>query len=164
MIKEALFAELKHEAASTKKLLALVPDERLDWKPHEKSMALGRIATHIAEIPSYLTWILSAPEMDFASRKYQPHVSISREELLQIFEEKLQVGSDALEKSSDEEMIKPWTLRRGEHIIFTLQKTAAIRSLVMNHLVHHRGQLSVYLRLLDIPIPGMYGPSADFPM
>ena len=161
MLNKGFLSELQHEATSTKKILERVPEDKLDWKPHEKSMTLGRLATHIAELTRFITIILTSDELDFATGKYKPTIAKSSEELLQIFREKLDGAIEALKNASDEKMRENWSLRNGEQIFFTLPRMAAIRGLAMNHIIHHRGQLSVYLRLLDVPVPGMYGPTAD---
>ena len=161
MIKQAMINEIKHEAAQTKKLLERVPFDKFDWSPHEKSMKLGRLAIHIAEIPRWSSRILAATEFDFTKAGYKAAEVHSTEELVQLSENNIQTALDDFNTTKDEDLLASWTFRRGEHVIFTLPRAAAIRTLAMNHLLHHRGQLSVYLRLLDIPIPGMYGPSAD---
>ena len=161
MIKQAIMNEIKHEGASTKKLLERVPFDKFDWKPHERSMLLGKLAVHIAEIPRWSSRILSATEFDFTKANYTPAEVHSTEELVKLSESNIQNALNDFNAAKDEDLMAPWTFRRGEHVIFTLPRVAAIRTLAMNHLLHHRGQLSVYLRLLNIPIPGMYGPSAD---
>jgi uncharacterized damage-inducible protein DinB len=164
MIKQAMINEIKHEAAQTKKLLERVPFDKFDWSPHEKSMKLGRLAIHIAEIPRWSSRILAATEFDFTKAGYKAAEVHSTEELVQLSENNIQTALDDFNTTKDEDLLASWTFRRGEHVIFTLPRAAAIRTLAMNHLLHHRGQLSVYLRLLNIPIPGMYGPSADEPL
>ena len=153
--------ELKHEGAQTKKLLERVPFDKFDWSPHEKSMKLGKLAVHIAEIPRWSSRILAAAEFDFTKAEYKAAEVHSIEELVQLSENNIHTALDDFNVAKDEDLLASWTFRRGEHVIFTLPRAAAIRTLAMNHLLHHRGQLSVYLRLLNIPIPGMYGPSAD---
>lgn len=157
----ALLAELKHEAGSTKKMLEAVPFEKFDFKPHEKSMTLGRLATHVAEIPHWATDMINAPEFDFAAKPFVSYTAVSKDELMKIFEDKFQEAVSAFENCDDELLNSNWTMRRGDHIIFTMPRKVAIRSWAYNHLYHHRGQLSVYLRLLNVPVPGMYGPTAD---
>ncbi len=160
-LNEQLIAEIKVEAATTRKLLERVPVEKNSWKPHEKSMALGNLAAHVAELPGWVTGTLTTAEMDFAKREYKPFIAEKNEDLVNFFDNKVNEAIAALENASQEEWGKTWTLRSGDHIIFTMPKPAVIRSFALSHMYHHRGQLSVYLRLLDIPIPGMYGPSAD---
>lgn len=161
MLSQAIIAELKQEGASTKKLLEKVPEGKFDWKPHEKSMTLGRLASHVAELPAFLNSVLTIDDFDFAKGHYMPYTTNNPTELMQVFQEKLDEVVQTLQNISDEQMQATFTLRSGDHVIASLPRIAAIRSMGMNHLIHHRGQLSVYLRLLDIPIPGMYGPSAD---
>lgn len=158
-IKTALINELKHEAQNTRKLLERVPEEHFTYKPHEKSTTLQRLATHIAEIPVWTVRALTTEEFDAAS--LSPYMAVDSAELLRIHEETVKAAEAALSSASDEEFMKTWTLRRGAHTIFTLPKAAIIRNMSSNHLYHHRGQLTVYLRLLHVPVPGIYGPSAD---
>ena len=124
-------------------------------------MLLGKLAVHIAEIPRWSSRILSATEFDFTKANYKQAEVHSTEELVQLSETNIQNAIKDFDAAKEEDLMTPWTFKRVEHIIFTLPRAAAIRTLAMNHLLHHRGQLSVYLRLLNIPIPGMYGPSAD---
>lgn len=160
-LNQAFISELKSEGASTRKMLERVPEGNLGWKPHEKSMTIGRLATHIAELPSWVAVTLNTDELDFSKREYKPHTAANREELLAIHDKNIADAIASLEKSTDEELMKNWTLRNGETVYFTLPKIAAMRGFAFNHLYHHRGQLSVFLRLNDIHVPGMYGPSAD---
>lgn len=160
-IKDAFIAELKHESALTKKILERVPFDRKDWKPHEKSMTISRLATHIAQTPHWIPDILNIPDYDFASRPRLSNTASSQEELMDLFHKYRGNAITGLEKASDELMNQTWTIRTGDKILNQLVNKVAIRGWAFNHLIHHRGQLSVYLRLLDIPVPGMYGPSAD---
>lgn len=157
----ALIAELKHEAGSTRKILERVPLDNHSWKPHEKSMELKRIAVHIAEIPVWINRILSADSFDFAAAKYDPTPVSNSQELVELLDKRINDASAALEAASDEDLKQNWAMRAGDHVVREMPKVVAIRNLALNHIVHHRGQLSVYLRLLDVPVPGMYGPSAD---
>ncbi|HEX2532635.1 MAG TPA: DinB family protein [Chitinophagaceae bacterium] len=161
MMNKALLAELRQEAASTRKMLERVPFDQSDWKPHPKSMSLGKLACHVADLANWLPLTLRTTELNFAGSDYVQLKASSREELLSAYDGFLQEARTALEKATDEDLMQPWTLRSGEHILFTLPKAVVIRSMVFNHFIHHRGQLSVYLRLLQVPVPGMYGPSAD---
>ena len=160
-IAEKLLAELKQEAVTTRKILKIVPLEKGDWKPHVKNFSLLQLATHVAELPNYLHMTISQDELDFAKSNYKPSIPVSSKELLSIFEKNLKNAEEALMNCSDEEMSKNWTMRSGDTIFFSSPKVSVIRSLCLNHLVHHRAQLGLYLRLLDVPIPGSYGPSAD---
>jgi uncharacterized damage-inducible protein DinB len=160
-LNKPLLGELQHEAASTKKILEKVPEDRLSWRPHEKSMTLGRLSGHISELFGWISSIITSDELDFAKRSYKPFIPESSEQLLQHFQTTLDTARKDLEAASDEDLLKHWKLRAGEHLIFDLPRIAALRSSAMNHIIHHRGQLSVYLRILDVSVPGMYGPSAD---
>jgi uncharacterized damage-inducible protein DinB len=160
-IKDALIAELKYESSLTKKMLERVPLDKKDWTPHEKSMTLGRLATHVAEIPHWISRIITIDDFDFLVQGFSSYAASSQEELLTIFNDKLSKAIIDLGSMDDESFDKTWTVRRGGTVIYQLKKKVAIRSWGLNHLVHHRGQLSVYLRLLNVPVPGMYGPSAD---
>ena len=153
--------ELKYESTKTQKMLERVPLDKGSWKPHEKSMTLERLARHVAEMSEWATITVTEDELDFA-KPITPNPEMkTTEELIRFFKLKNEAAIVALEKTSDEELQKPWTLRRGEFIIFTQPKGKVLRDMVMNHIIHHRGQLSVYLRLLDVSVPGAYGPSAD---
>jgi uncharacterized damage-inducible protein DinB len=164
MISESLIAELKQEAIATRKMLELVPLEKSDWKPHEKSMSIGRLTSHVAELPTWISYTADQDELDFKKIDYKPFVPESNSDLLSFFDKNVKNAVKSLENCSDEDMKKNWTLRAGEQIFFTLPKVGVIRSMNMNHMIHHRGQLSVFLRLLNIPLPGVYGPTADNPM
>lgn len=142
-------------------MLEKVPADKLDWTPHSKSMSLGKLAAHVANIPNWMTVALTTDEFDFTKDPYKETGASTNEALLSIFDTKSAEALQHLQEASDENLRGNWTFRSGDHVIFSLPRIAAIRTLAMNHLVHHRGQLSVYLRLLDVPIPGMYGPSAD---
>lgn len=157
----ALIAELKHESGLTRKILEKVPMDQRDWRPHEKSMTLGRLATHIAEVHSWISLILSADDFDFLAHPFSPHVAATSEELLGILSKSVDGAEKDLAAASETDFDKIWTVRRGEQVFFNLPKKVAIRGWGLSHLYHHRGQLTVYLRLLDVPVPGMYGPSAD---
>ncbi len=163
MFKQAFENELKFEGASTRKLLERVPFEDPKWHPHEKSRNIDQLAKHVANIYNWIPVIISKDEVDFS--KGSPFAALpelkSNEDLVSFYDQALSNATNALENTSDEELAKTFVMRNGEHVVMSFPKAAAIRNLSFNHLVHHRGQLGVYLRLLDIPIPGMYGPSAD---
>jgi uncharacterized damage-inducible protein DinB len=146
--------------ATTRKLLERVPEDRLSWKPHDKSYSLGQLAQHVANIPYWGQLTLEQPGLDLLA--YPPLAELgSRAAILQLFEEKSGATRKALLGKSDAELMAPWSLKRGADTMFTMPKATVWRTFVMNHLVHHRGQLSVYLRQQDVPLPSMYGPSAD---
>ena len=156
-----LIAELKMEAANTRKILERVPVDKNDWKPHEKSMKLGNLANHIAELPTWIPMIMTTDELDLATMDYKPVIPTTSAELTDKLDANINKAVAALESAADTDFEKMWTLRRGDKVMFTMPKKAVLRSFSFSHQVHHRGQLSVYLRLLDVPVPGMYGPSAD---
>jgi uncharacterized damage-inducible protein DinB len=158
--KESLIAEMKHESSMTKKILEKVPMDKKDWKPHEKSMSLGRLATHVAEITHWVSDIVNRDEFDF-TKDYKPNNATTTDELLQVYQQKLDAAIDDLSKVNEDDLKKQWVVKRGDQVIYDLPKAVALRGWAYNHLYHHRGQLSVYLRLLEVPVPGMYGPSAD---
>lgn len=163
-IGEPLAAELKQEAATTRRLLERVPEDKLDWKPHEKSMALGRLAGHVAELTGLLRAVLGADELDFASGEYKPLNTTSVAEILEKFDKNIANGIEGLNGLEDARAFEKWRLRNGDQVIFEGPRVVIVRGLVLNHVIHHRGQLSVYLRLLDVPLPSIYGPTADAPM
>ena len=158
---EMFLAEMKAEAVSTRKLLALVPFEKGDYKPHEKSMSMLKLATHVAEITGWWKETLSFDELDFAKGGGTPNVYNSTEDILAKHDDLVAKAEVILSEIKEEEFDKNWTMRNGDYIILTAPKREVARTWCLNHLYHHRAQLSVYLRLLDIPIPGMYGPTAD---
>lgn len=153
--------DLERELATTRRMLERVPDEHFAWKPHEKSMSLGTLAAHLANLLWWQTATLEQDEFDMAAPQPPRTVPESREALLREFDEKAAVLREALAQTDEAALARPWTLRRGDHIIFTQPKAAILRSFGISHMVHHRGQLSVYLRLLDVPVPPSYGPTAD---
>jgi uncharacterized damage-inducible protein DinB len=152
--------ELEREAVTTRKMLALVPEEKFDWKPHPKSMVMMNLATHIAELPTWVSMVLNTDELDFAANEYKPTIVKDNAELMELFEKSLEDGLAPLDDSKEDLLSKTWTLRMGEQILTTGTKADMIRH-ALSQVIHHRAQLGVYLRLLDIPIPGSYGPSAD---
>ena len=162
-IAKTFLSELKQESANTRKLLALVPFDKAEYKPHEKSMTLKRLASHVAEINGWWKECLLQDELDFAKDSGPEKEYHSTEDLVAWHDELIGQAEKILNGTGDEEFAKPWTMRNGNQIYFTLPKGVVVRSWCLNHLYHHRGQLSVYLRLLNVPIPGMYGPSADHP-
>ena len=155
-----LLPEFDHEIATTRKLLERVPDDRLAWKPHVKSFSLGQLAQHVANIPHWGQITLAQSELDLAATPRMAELG-SRAAILELFEDRVGGTRRALLGKTDGELMAPWSLKQGDHTVFTMPKATVWRSFVMNHLVHHRGQLSVYLRQQDVPLPSMYGPSAD---
>jgi len=163
-ISEMLLPEFDQEMASTRVLLQRVPANKVDWKPHEKSMILGRLAGHVAELPLWAERVVDTEMFDLTTMvtgQYKPYVATSSEDLLQTFDKNVTQAREALAKASDEHLSKVWSLQIHGKAIASGTRLAMIRSMSMNHLIHHRAQLGVYLRLNDIPLPPMYGPSAD---
>jgi uncharacterized damage-inducible protein DinB len=157
---EMLLKEMEQEAQTTRKMLARVPNDHYDWQPHKKSMTIRQLATHIAEIPSWVTLVLTTEELDFEKEPYQPVTLNNTDELLAYFESTLADAKAHLSQATDDQLWENWVMRNGEEIYSSTTKAEAIRG-TFCQVVHHRAQLGVYLRLLDIPIPGSYGPSAD---
>jgi uncharacterized damage-inducible protein DinB len=159
-IKDGLLAEYDHEMGTTRRLLDRLPDDRLSWKPHEKSMSLGGLATHLANLPVWGDVILNQVLFDLADAPPNAKEKTSRAEVLEDFDHKVKTTRGWLDKT-DAELMAPWTLKRSGQQMFTMPRIAAFRSFVLSHSIHHRGQLSVYLRLNDVPVPAIYGPTAD---
>jgi len=158
----AFIAELKYETALTKKMLEQVPIDKKDWKPHEKSMSVGRLATHICETLKWISNIRHIDDFDFMRDfTFKQHVAASQEELQQLFQTNLDNAIIDLTAMNEDDFNKIWTVRKGEQVMMQIPKKVAIRGWAFSHQIHHRGQLSVFLRLLDVRVPGMYGPSAD---
>jgi len=162
-IAPSLLPEFDHEMKTTRALLSRVPDEQSGWKPHPKSMSLGELAIHMPGLVSWIPGIMSDTELDVTgptSKKLAIRWE-SASAMLAAFERVVVAGREAIASASDETLMAPWTLRAGSHVIVTMPRIAILRTLVMNHVIHHRGQLSVYLRLNDVPLPDIYGPTAD---
>lgn len=157
---DALLPEFDHEMATTRKLLERVPEERFNWKPHVRSMSLGELATHVANIVWWGEVTLDKPEFD-AEGQPPSETAPSRAALVSMFDKNVAATRALLAAKTDAELMAPWSLRQGKKTFFTMPKAVVWRSFVMSHLVHHRAQLSVYLRMHDVPLPAMYGPSAD---
>lgn len=160
-INEALIAELQHEASMTKRLLERVPMEKADWKPHEKSMPLGTLAGHVAELFGWITFTLDTEGIDWANFDYKPDRPKTTQELVAVLDKNVTGAEASLKSADDAKFMEMWTMRAGDKIFFTLPKVAVMRSSAYNHLYHHRGQLTVYLRELGVPLPPIYGPTAD---
>ena len=143
-------------------MLQRVPTDKFNWAPHEKSMKLKALSTHIAELPAWISMVLSTDELDFAAAPYTPKEVKTNEDLIELFEKDLADGVSSLVDKNEFVLDEPWTLRNGEQIYSTSAKYEVIR-MSISQIIHHRAQLGVYLRLLNIPIPGSYGPSADEP-
>jgi uncharacterized damage-inducible protein DinB len=163
-LNDLLLSELDEEIAASRAVLERVPEDKLDWRPHERSMPLGRLATHLAELLMWATKAIELDELDIAppgAPPKTPTVADSVPEILALLEEQASAIRAALPTISEEDLMKPWTLKAGGRIIMTQSKYEIVRRFVINHMVHHRGQLTVCLRLNGIPVPSTYGPSAD---
>lgn len=161
---DPVLAELAHEAATTRRLLERLPQAHLTWKPHEKSMTLGRLAGHIAEIPVRISGILEPDEYDFAAGGGDSHTASSVADLLAFFDQSVSRATERLKTQTNDRLLATWRLKKKGKLLVEMPRMGAIRALLMNHLIHHRGQLSVYLRLQNVPLPSIYGPTADEPM
>lgn len=157
---QTFLKELEAESLTTRKMLERVPTDKFDWKPHPKSMTIRQLATHVAELPTWTSMTLTTDELDFAANPYNPEPINNTGELLAYFERSLADGRAHLLSGREEQLEEPWTLRNGNEVYSTTSKAEVIR-MALSQIIHHRAQLGVYLRLLDIPIPGSYGPSAD---
>lgn len=156
-----LAAELTQEAVATRKILERLPSEKLTWKPHEKSMTVDRLAGHIVEMISWTKATLTQDVLDFATMDYTPKVYADSADLVTDFDKNIADAVEILNETPNETFGENWTMKNGEQVYFTMPKAVVMRGFVLSHIIHHRGQLSVYLRLLDIPVPSIYGPSAD---
>ena len=163
-IKEILLPEFDQETRTTRKFLERVPEDRPDWKPHPKSTPLAQLAGHVAQLTDWTRLTLTADSLDFNPPGGQPYtrtVLESRAQLLAAFDESVRTGREALANAQDDDFMKPWSLMSVGKTLFTMPRIAVLRSFVFSHIVHHRAQLGVYLRMNDIPVPSSYGPSAD---
>lgn len=151
--------EFDQEMASTRKVLERIPEDKLDWRAHPKSNTIGWNANHLAEMPGWVEPTLE--RLSFDIEGYQSPKLISRQEILDLFDRNVAAAHKAIQAAKDDEVGKMWSLTRGETPLMTLPRAAAVRTFVLNHIIHHRAILCVYLRLNDIPVPGMYGPSGD---
>jgi uncharacterized damage-inducible protein DinB len=160
---DGLLPEFDHEMSVTRKLLERVPDEHLTWKPHEKSFTLGALAAHLANIPTWVGWTLDQDlyDIDAAPPDTRSRQPSARAQVLETFVANVQAARARMVSRTDGELLTPWTLKARGKVVFTMPKIAVLRSFVMNHAIHHRGQLSVYLRLRDVPLPMIYGLTAD---
>lgn len=163
-ISQSFLPEFDMETANTRKMLALVPETHLDFKPHAKSMSLSKLAGHVAEIPVWAAMTLAQDELDLRPdgvEMYKPFHFTSRDATLAFFDENLAKARALLASLSDADMMRTWALKNNGQTVLAMPKVAVLRSFVLNHMIHHRAQLGVYLRMNDVKIPGLYGPSAD---
>ena len=163
-LNEMLLPEFDQEMALTRKTLERIPEDKFDWKPHEKSMPLGRLAGHLAEMLGWTGETIRKDSLDLAppgAPPMRPAVVKTRKEVLDLFDKNKADARAALEKATDDHLLKSWSLLMGGKTLMTMPRMVVIRNFVMNHMIHHRAQLGVYLRLNNIPVPAIYGPSAD---
>ena len=161
MIGASLLPEFDQEMAGTRKTLERIPEDKLEFKPDPKSMTLGRLAGHVAEMPGWGAMTLNTESLDVGLGNFEPTIAKSKDQLLAVFDKNAADARAAIAAASDENLMKPWTLLMKGQTMFTMPRIAVIRTMVMNHTIHHRAQLTVYYRLTGVPVPGMYGPSAD---
>ncbi len=157
---ETLLPEFDEEMKNTRKLLALVPDGKFDYQPHPKSMTMGRLATHVAELPGWTTYTLDQEVLELQP-DFKPEFATSQAELLKKFDDNAAAARARIQAATDEDWKKIWTFKYAGKTIMASPRSGVMRTTIMNHLVHHRAQLGVYLRMNDVEFPGMYGPSAD---
>jgi len=160
-ISQSLLPEFDQEMANTRKILERVPEGRSDYKPHEKSMPLERLAAHVAELPDWAKMTLTTERLDLSSADFKPYLMTTRQELLDKFDKSVREARETIAATPDEAFGVTWSLTFNGQPVFSMPRLAVYRTSFMNHIIHHRAQLGVYLRLNDVEIPGMYGPSAD---
>jgi uncharacterized damage-inducible protein DinB len=163
-INQSLLGEFDHEMASTRKSLERVPDGKFDWKPHTKSMTMGALAAHIAFIPHWAKLTLDTPNFEVnppGGQQARPPELKTKADVLAFFDKNVPEARAAIAAASDQSMMTPWSLLNGGKTVFTMPRIGVLRAMIMNHMIHHRAQLGVYLRLNDVPVPSIYGPSAD---
>jgi len=158
---EQLITEIEQEAASTRRLLERVPEDKLTWKPHTKSMSLGQLAFHVASTPGQVGDLLKLDGMDAKQAKLSPPEATSSAQLLSTLDGSIKNATQILQEMEEKEALGPWRLSNGDQEVFTMPRVGMARTIMLNHWYHHRGQLTVYLRLLDVPLPATYGRSAD---
>lgn len=162
-IAQAMLPEFDYEMANTRKTLERVPDDKFDWKAHEKSFSIGSVASHLANLPGWTNVAIGMDVFDMApdGQSLKAPTLQSRQEVLDAFDKNVAAARKALESETDEHVLQTWKLLSNGHELLAMPRVAVLRSFVLNHIIHHRGQLTVYLRLNDIPVPSLYGPSAD---
>jgi uncharacterized damage-inducible protein DinB len=163
-LRDSFLPEFEHEMETTRKTLERVPEDKTTWKPHNTSMPMGRLAGHIAEMAGFAAQTFEGDSFDFAppgGQPSQPTQMTSRKQLLEIFDTNVAKAKAAIGKASDEDMQKTWTLLNGGKTFLAMPRIALLRGMILNHVIHHRGQLSVYLRMNQVPVPSIYGPSGD---
>jgi uncharacterized damage-inducible protein DinB len=160
---DAILAEFEQECQATRRLLECVPEDQFDWQPHEKSMSLGALASHIAENPTWAKGTLETEVMNMDEMGYTPYAAASSAELLDTFDKAVALAVEAMTGQSDENLAVIWSMVMGGQTVMEMPRIAVLRSMILNHMIHHRGQLTVYLRLKNVALPSVYGPTADEP-
>lgn len=160
-IADAFLSEMEREMPGTRKVLERIPPEKFGWKPHERANSAVWLAGHLAQLPQWIVITLQTSELDIAAPFERPPEPKTTADLVSSFDRNLEAARAALAAADNEALMQAWTLKAGDQVIFTMPRTAVLRGMVFNHMVHHRAQLTVYMRMLDIPVPGLYGPSAD---
>lgn len=160
-ISQQLLGEFDQEMATTRKMLDRYPEGKVEWRPHEKSMTLGRLAGHVAETPWWAVETMRVEKLQVDPKAYKAVIATSREQILKYFDENIKNARAAIANASDEDLKKDWTFLMDGKPVFTMPRLAVLRAFVLSHLIHHRGQLTVYYRLNGVPVPAIYGPSAD---
>jgi uncharacterized damage-inducible protein DinB len=160
-IAQALLPEFDREMATTRKMLERFPEDKVEWRPHETCMTMGRLAGHVAELAAWTIPTLNQDKLEMDPNSYTPAVVKNRAESLKQFDETVKTARAAIASANDETFMKPWTFVAGGKTVFTMPKIAVMRSFVMNHLIHHRGQLAAFYRIAGVPVPSIYGPSKD---
>jgi uncharacterized damage-inducible protein DinB len=160
-LKDALLPEFDHEMGTTRRLLERVPEADFAWKPHDKSFSLGNLAGHLANLPHWVEIAIDESSFDVGTRDTRSTPPASVAALLQKFDDNVKKARAKIDEQPDQALFAPWTLKNNGEQVFTMPKIGVLRSFVMNHMIHHRGQLSVYLRLRNVPLPSIYGPTAD---
>ncbi len=158
---DSLIREFENEALTTRKHFERLPDEKLDWRPHEKSFTAGGLASHITDLMRFADLIFSTDECDFDPAVHRPYHATSVAELLQTFDDNVRNGKQAMAGIADDDIMQPWRFKVMGRLLFERPRAGSFRDFALSHQIHHRGQFSVYLRLLNVPVPGSYGPSAD---
>lgn len=163
MIIEMLTQEFEHECKITRRLLDRLPEDKFGWKPHEKSMSLARLSCHLTELAGWVGPSLDQDELSFDPATFKPWLAATRQEVLDVFDKNVAASLEVLKRQTDAVLGQGWTLKMVDKVMLQMPKGAVMRGFVLSHMIHHRGQLSVYLRLLNVPVPSIYGPSADEP-
>jgi uncharacterized damage-inducible protein DinB len=160
-IGQSMLGELDYEMANSRRTLERLPVNKLEWKPDSRSMPMGQLAGHIVEMLGWGSMVLTTPSLDMNPGDHQLFIPKSQEELLSEFDKNLRTLRSTLASAKDEDMMKEWALRIGGQVLFSMPRVGVMRSMIMNHIIHHRAQLTVYYRLNGVPVPALYGPSAD---